>query len=112
MSHQQPQQKKLFTGSLWDNPIAKQAEKNLDQASIDRLKTAGKRMYNTIDYSNATPLCEDQQVDAVAKITEFIKSGMHPSYLENNEIELLKNTYGPEWYTRFDYTKDDLDTIR
>ena len=49
--------------------------------------------------------------EAVAYIETSLRSGLHPSMLEDNEKALLKETYGNEWYHRWGYIEKDLDDI-
>jgi len=49
--------------------------------------------------------------EAVAYIESSLKSGLHPSMLEENEKALLQDNYGDEWYKRWGYVEEDLNTI-
>ena len=50
-------------------------------------------------------------MEGAAYIVDSITSGMHISYLEENEKELLKEVYGTSWFERFGYIEGDLTEI-
>ena len=45
-------------------------------------------------------------------ITEQLKSGIHPSDLEDNEKKFLKDAFGNEWYIKYGYVEEDLYSIK
>ena len=53
---------------------------------------------------DATQIAEELKIS--------IRSGLHPSYLNDDEIEVLVTAYGEEWYTQFGFKKEDLDEIK
>ena len=50
--------------------------------------------------------------DLTIKVVESLKSGLHPSMLEEDEIKVLEEVYGKEWYKKWNYEKEDLKEIR
>jgi hypothetical protein len=48
---------------------------------------------------------------AIMYIENQITSGLHPSMLESNEKELLKDAYGEKWYSKWGYVEGDLTDI-
>jgi hypothetical protein len=38
-----------------------------------------------------------------------MKSGLHPKYLNEDEVHLLKAGFGEEWYKNWGYDKSDID---
>ena len=49
--------------------------------------------------------------DAVRYIEEQLKSGLHISDLKSNECAVMEDAYGKEWYSEWNYTKEDLSSI-
>ena len=49
--------------------------------------------------------------DRLAYITDGLRSGLHPTHLEPDEIITLEDAYGKEWYKKWDYTEADLTQI-
>ena len=89
-------------GSLWNNEMVQNAKKHLSAEDIQKYKEIGESMYKNIDYTtsnihNAPSILDD----AVAYITESIKSGLHVSYTTKEEREILETYYGKEGYLKF-----------
>ena len=53
----------------------------------------------------------DNMLEALAYVESQLNSGLHPSMLEKNEKALLKDAYGDEWYTKWEYVYEDLKNI-
>jgi hypothetical protein len=95
---------------LFNNPFVDAAKRAMKQEDIDNYKKMGEKFYAGWNFENGGP---EQMLDvALAEICEAIKSGLHPSDLDDNEREILKTKMGKEWYTHFGYTEEDLKTIR
>jgi len=45
----------------------------------------------------------DQIREFAAYVVESLKSGMHPSFLTEEEQECMRIHYGNEWYKKFGY---------
>lgn len=99
--------------TLWDNPMTRAAMKSMSAEDLQRYKEIGQAMYGDIDFegtrilNNIPPPMEE----AVAYISESLKSGLHPSMMEQNEIELIKDVYGEKWYENWGYKKEDINEI-
>jgi hypothetical protein len=79
----------------------------------DRIKfqKLGEKLYNNFDIQKGTVFKENENntlEEALAYIVEGLKSGLHPRHLDEDEIHLLRAAYGDEWYTKWNYTKEDL----
>jgi|LauGreDrversion4_2_1035121.scaffolds.fasta_scaffold236138_2 hypothetical protein len=95
--------------SLFNNPQFEAMKQQLSQEDKDKYAAIGKAMYEEIDYETSTYLNLPSFLkDALIYIIEGIKSGLHPSMLTNDEINVLKEAYGNEWYTNFGFKKEDL----
>ncbi len=105
-------QRQLAYNSLFNNPQFEAMKKQLSQEDKDKYAAIGKAMYEEIDYETSTHLNLPSFLkDALLYIIEGIKSGLHPSMLSEDEINVLKEAYGNEWYTNFGFKKEDLDNI-
>ena len=93
---------------IWNNPLVKDIEKQMSEKDKAAYKIQGEHMYNSINFENPE---QDRINDLVAYVSEIIKSGMHPSYLSEEDRQLLESVYGKEWYKNFGYEKTDLDTV-
>lgn len=67
----------------------------------------GENMFNSIDFETGKPKGQDP-LEAVAYIESGLKSGLHVSFLEDNEKQILFDTFGEKWYERYGYTADDV----
>ena len=85
----------------------------LPEAEREKFQKIGERLYTSFDAHKGTvlPGQDSQSIrleESLAYVVEQLKSGLHPRHLTYDEIHLLRAGYGDEWYTKFDYTKDDL----
>lgn len=95
-------------------PHAQEYAKIWDQLPEEQkaqYKEMGEKMFETIDTVINTD--EDSKIDPLANaavhIDAGLKSGMHPSFLDSNDIEILKSIYGAKWYERYGYDETDLE---
>lgn len=95
---------------LFDNPMFKEMKESLPEEEQKKYEKYGKYMYEDMD-----PFSENGDmkaaVDTVSQIKLMIESGMHPSYLEKEEREFLKNYLGDDWFKKFGYLENDLNRI-
>jgi hypothetical protein len=105
--------KSTNTNDLFDNPMIRAAKNAMSCEEQERYAMLGKSMYNSLDFenANATDNIPPPMAEALAYIEEGLKSGLHPSMLEENEIALLVDTHGKLWYTRWGYVEEDLSDI-
>lgn len=97
--------------SLYDNPMVESARQNMTKEQLDAYKSQGESMYNSIDFvdnNGKSRNAPEELLDAASYIINSINSGMHISYLEENEKFLLEDVLGKEWYTNFGYVQEDL----
>jgi hypothetical protein len=97
--------------SLYDNPMVESARQNMTTEQIEAYKSQGESMYNSIDFvdnNGKSRNAPEELLDAASYIINSINSGMHISYLEENERLLLEDVLGKEWYTNFGYVQEDL----
>jgi len=99
--------------TLWDNPMTRSAMKSMSPEELQRYKDIGESMYGDVDFEASKVLnnLPPPMAEAVAYVNESLKSGMHPSMLEENEVALLTDVYGEKWYEKWNYVEDDLKDI-
>jgi len=98
--------------NLFNNPMVENARRSMSEKEIQRLKTVGEEMYKDIDFekvevNNIPP----EMKDSLLYVDSLIKSGLHPSMLNENEKFLLLEGFGSKWYENYGYVKEDLDEI-
>ena len=98
--------------TLWDNEMINTAKKNMSKEDLERYQKIGESMFKNIDFETSKPLGNENFLsESVAYIIEGIKSGLHPSYLTDEEKHILKEYYGEKWYEKFNYTVSDLEKL-
>jgi hypothetical protein len=99
------------------NPIAMNIFENMKKSFLENAKEEdiqkyqkfGEQFYNSFDVNTGAPVsnCIDME-ESLAYVVESLKSGLHPSYLTEDEILLLRAGYGDEWYKKWGYSASDL----
>jgi hypothetical protein len=107
--------KKEKENSLWNNSMITSALNAMSPEELDHYKRLGESMFSNINFETAS-ITDKNNVplflnDAASYICESIKSGLHPSMLTDDEKIIMENVLGKEWYKKYDYTKEDLDSI-
>jgi len=98
--------------NLFDNPMIEQAKKAMSKKDLERYEDWGHAVFDDIDYeSTAMTKYPPPMIDALAYIEDSIKSGQHPSTLNKDELNLLVEIRGENWYEKWGYTKEDLEDI-
>lgn len=98
---------------LFDNPMVRAAMNAMSEEQKEKYRILGEGLYGSINfedeqYINNMPPAMTQ---AIMYIENQITSGLHPSMLESNEKELLKDAYGEKWYSKWGYVEGDLTDI-
>ena len=104
--------KHLKTGfDLFNDPTLKKARDSLSKEDQEKYKKMGEYLFENINFADNTMDSDFKPPieDACAYIIQGIQSGLHPSYLDDNEKELLKQNYGDDWYKKWGYTAKDLE---
>jgi len=94
---------------LFNNPMVDSARKAMTPEHIEELKLKGESLYKNIDFENGT--IDHDIEDSFFVLTEEIKSGLHPSFLTENEKSIMKEKLGDKWYEKFGYSVEDLQEI-
>lgn len=73
-------------------------------------KRFGEKFHSSFDIEKGEPvdLSTINMEESLAYIVESLKSGLHPSYLTEDEIHMLRSGYGDEWFKNWGYTQADL----
>lgn len=85
----------------------------LSEDELEKFQKLGEKLYNSFDVYKGELIQENndksvQLEEALAYVVESMKSGLHPKYLTEDEIFLLKAAYGDNWYEKWNYTKEEL----
>ena len=101
------------TGNLFTNPMIESALKALSPEELSRYRALGEDLYGTVDFEqnkilNNTPA---PMYEAGAYLREQLKSGLHPSMMDDDEKRLMEELFGKEWYKEWGYVEGDLTDI-
>jgi hypothetical protein len=107
------QNSSTIKNDLFDNPMVSSAIKSLSDEQLLHFKEVGEHLYGNVDFEGSRVLnsLPAPMSEAVSFVLEGIKSGLHPSDLTDDEKAILKDTYGENWYIKWGYTKEDLDSV-
>ena len=89
------------------------ALKALTPEQLEEYERIGEYMYSTSNFTEKVPqskTLEEKTIDGVFYIREALKAGLHPEDMDTNEIQLMYDIYGKEWYKEFGYTADEVPT--
>ena len=91
-------------------PYIESSMKSLTPAQKERYQQLGDAYFKDIDMETST-VNNNPVDDLVAYLVTAVKSGLHPSYLDDGEKKILKDSLGDKWYEKYNFTKDDLEKI-
>ena len=106
---------------IFSNPQIQRAKESLPPHVREQYEQIGESIWNQMEASqmaisnnsgedinftgeNLPPPVEE----AAAHIAEALKSGMHPSLLEEEEKNLMKECFGETWWQKWGYQDDEM----
>ena len=94
---------------LFKNPMIEKAKQSLSKSDLERYEEWGHAVFDDIDYESVgITKYPPPMINALAHIEEALKSGQHPSTMNADELNLLKEIRGEKWYEKWGYCSDDL----
>ena len=86
---------------------------SLPEEDRQHFQRLGEKFHSSFDITKGEPIdlstiCMEE---ALAYVVESLKSGLHPSYLTDDEKALLRAGYGDEWFTQWGYQQSDVDKV-
>jgi hypothetical protein len=95
---------------LFDNPMTRAALDAMSDDEKRRYKQIGEEMYGHMNFEDSKVLnnIPPPMEEALAYIQEQLKSGLHPSALDDNEKAFIADALGNEWYKKWGYVEEDL----
>ena len=117
----QQQDENVGQFDLFNNPQIKRAKESLPPAVRAQYEQIGENIWNQMEASQASLVNNSGEdinftgenlpppvEEAAANIAEAIKSGLHPTLLDDDEVNLMKECFGSRWYTHWGYTDEDM----
>lgn len=95
---------------LFDNPMVRSALKAMTPQQRQRYKEIGEQMYGTVNFTDSKIINEMPvpMAEATAHIALGLRSGLDISDMDMNEISLMVEGYGKDWYKDFGFEIEDL----
>lgn len=102
------QNKPLYKNDLFDNPMVHSALKSLSKEQLEAYKKIGEKMFETVDFEGSKILnnLPKPVLDSAAYISQGLKSGLHPSSLDKDEVVVMKEAYGDKWFELFGWDEE------
>ena len=94
--------------TVFDQSYIKQMEAGMSDEQKGNFKNIGEDYYKNLSINENGDL-ENLIVLAVFEITEALKSGLHPNELSKEDIDILVNNLGEDWYLQFHFEKKDFE---
>ena len=100
--------KKHLHDQLYNNDMIRKAKESMTPEQLENYKKKGESFFADVNFEekngNEIPPVES----SCAYITEGLKSGLHPSYLQEDEQNVMVEIYGKEWYKKWGYNSISL----
>ena len=101
-------QKNTGIAEEWFEKMKKSFQDKLSPEEKEKYEQFGKYMYQSFDFTKDNTSIQDNCNDisleeALAYVTESLKSGLHPKYLTEDEKVLMEAGYGKDWYEKWNY---------
>jgi len=103
---------------LFGEKRLKEIAESLSEEDKNRYKQIGEEMYNSIKFedinSQGSAACDNSEsidLENVSQVKLMLSSGLHPSFLSNQEKDMMKNNYGEKWFETFGFLETDLNRI-
>jgi len=95
---------------IWNNPMVNNALKAMSKEDLEKYKKIGEQLYGSVNFEDSTVVKQliTPADEAVAYIEEGLKSGLLPEDLDENEVILLQQTYGEEWYKKYGFSREEV----
>ena len=107
---------------IFSNPQIQRAKESLPPQMRAQYEQLGESIWNQMETSqmaitnntgeevNFTGESMPPPVEeAAAHITDALKSGMHPSLLEEEEKNVMKECFGSTWWRKWNYKDEEMD---
>jgi hypothetical protein len=86
----------MTENNLFDNPMVNAARRSMTPEQLAQYAREGEYLFNMIDSIERDPVQE-----SVLYIVEYLKSGLRPDDLTEDEQHLMDTECGSGWRTRY-----------
>ena len=97
------------SAEMWKK-MQKQMLDSIPDHERENFKKLGEKFHSSFDVTSGTvrDLSTINLEESLAYVVESLKSGLHPSYLTEDEVAMVRAGYGDEWYKNWGYSEADL----
>lgn len=96
---------------LFNNPLVEAAKKSMSPEELEEYKKIGEYMFRDMNFEKKEVKIQPNFDEAADYLSEAIKSGLHPSMMEDNEKCVMEQVHGDKWWEKFGYVEGDLTEI-
>ena len=118
MSDEQKLEKIRKADPLFSEKRLKEISDSMSEEDKKRYAKIGEEMYNSISFEDinsqgttASDNADAIELENIAQVKVMLQSGIHPSYLNNQEKDLMKKAYGEKWFETYGFLETDLNRI-
>lgn len=97
-------------GDLFNNPLVTSAFNAMTPEQIEDYKKFGESLYGSVNFEDSTLInnIPAPMAESIAYIEEGLKSGLLPEDLTEDEVSILYEVYGKEWYKKYGFSEDQV----
>jgi hypothetical protein len=105
-----PQPKKTQTAMEMFDTLRSKFMEQVPEENQAAYKRFGEKFHSSFNVNTGSPvdLSTINMEESLAYVVESLKSGLHPRYLSEDEVVMLRAGYGDKWYEKWEYTEKDL----
>ena len=95
---------------LFDNAWVRAAANAMSDEQKEQYKKIGEKMYGNMNFEDPQFRINPDVAMSRARdcLEGQLRSGLHPSDMEENEKAVMVDAYGEKWYKKWGYTEKDL----
>jgi hypothetical protein len=93
--------KQYLQDQLFNNEMVKKAKENMTPKQLEEYKKKGEEFFADVNFEDKNGNTVPPVESACAYISEGLKAGMHPSYLDDDEKRVMVEMFGKEWYKKW-----------
>jgi len=100
----------INNNDLFNNPMVNAAREAMSEEEKEQYRKIGEQMYGNMNFEDSRYLLNPEaKMSEVRECLESqIRSGLHPSDMNDDEKKILADAYGHEWYKKWGFVNDDL----
>ena len=90
------------SGDLFDNPMVRAAKDSMTPEQLKYYQDIGESVFKDVDFET-NEIITDPLSDAIVYIEMGLRSGLSPSDLSEDDVNVMVTQFGDDWYARYGY---------